>query len=202
MAQLISEERAMLRRNWGWFVAVGVVLTLLGIAGLVFVGATTLLAVIFIGWFFLVGGVLEITHAILRKGWQGFWLDLLSGVLTTLAGLFVLLRPAEGATILTMLLGILFVIGGILRIGVGLATRNPYSGWFVLQGVVSLILGGMIIAQWPESAIWVIGTLLAIDLLLTGLRLISFGFEARKLVPIGCMEERRSPPAAEPSPTA
>jgi uncharacterized membrane protein HdeD (DUF308 family) len=199
LAQLVAEERAMLRRNWGWFVALGVVLTVMGIAGLVFVGALTLVAVIFVGWMFLVGGVLEIAHAIIRKGWQGFWLDLISGVLTTLAGLFILLRPVEGATILTMLLGILFLVGGIFRIGVGVATRNPYSGWFVLQGVVSLILGLMIVAQWPFSALWVIGTLVAIDLLLSGLRLVSFGLEVKKFAPIGSEEERRPSPATAPS---
>src|SRR5262245_11062540 len=112
LAQLVSEERAMLRRNWGWFVALGVVLTLLGVAGLVYSLAFTLGVVIFIGWMFLVGGVLEVTHAIFRKGWQGFWLDLLSGVLTTVAGVFLLLRPLEGASVLTMLLGIVFLVGG------------------------------------------------------------------------------------------
>jgi len=194
LAELVAHERAMLRSNWGWFVALGVILAVMGFAGLVFVGMMTLVAVLFIGWMFLIGGVLEVAHAVIRKGWQGFWLDLLSGILTGLAGLFILLRPAAGATILTMLLGILFLVSGIFRIGTGIAIRNPYRGWFILQGVVALILALMILAEWPYSAIWVIGTLVAIDLLIEGLRLVSFGLAAKNLVPIGGDEEQRPNP--------
>src|SRR5262245_41467839 len=121
LAQLVNDERAMLRRNWRWFVAVGVLLTVLGFAGLVFVGFTTVFTVVFLGWLFLIGGILEVAHAIFRKGWQGFWLDLLSGLLTGVAGLFLLMRPLEGASVLTLLLGILFLVGGIFRLGAGIA---------------------------------------------------------------------------------
>lgn len=202
LAQLVAEERAMLRRNWGWFVGLGVVLTIMGLAGLVFVGALSVVTVIFVGWMFLIGGALEVGHAILRKGWQGFWLDLLSGALTLVAGLFILLRPIEGLGVLTMLLGILFLIGGIFRIGAGVAMNNPYRGWFILHGVISLVLGGLILADWPRSALWVIGTFVAIDLLVSGLRLVSFGLEVRKFAPLGGEEERRTGPTPAPSPTA
>lgn len=195
LAELVAEERAMLRRNWGWFVALGVALTALGIAALIYVGFTTLAAVLVVGWLFLIGGILEIAHAIARQGWQGFWLDLISGILTGVAGLFILLRPVEGATILTMLLGILFLIGGIFRLGVGIAAKNPYRGWFILQGVVSLALALMILTEWPVSAAWVIGTFVAIDLLITGLRMISFGLAVKNLAPIGGDERAPSPSA-------
>ena len=78
LAQIAAEERTMLRRNWGWFVALGVVLTVMGVVGLLFSGALSVVTVIFVGWMFLIGGALEVGHAIFRKGWQGFWLDLLS----------------------------------------------------------------------------------------------------------------------------
>ena len=149
----------------------------------------------FVGWLFLIGGILEVGHAIVRKGWQGFWLDLISGILTGVAGLFILLRPVEGATILTMLLGILFLIGGIFRLGVGIAVKNPYRGWFILQGAVSLLLGVMILTEWPVSAVWVIGTFVAIDLLITGFRMISFGLAVKNLAPIDGDERTPSPSA-------
>jgi len=195
LAQLVSDERAMLRRNWGWFVVLGTILAVMGFAGLVFVGLMTLVAVVFTGWMFLIGGILEVGHAILRKGWRGFWLDLLSGILTGLAGLFILLRPVQGATLLTMLLGILFLVGGIFRIGTGIAIKNPYRGWFIVQGIVSLVLALMILAEWPWSAVWGIGTLVAIDLLIEGLRLISFGLAAKNFTPVGGDEERTPRPA-------
>jgi uncharacterized membrane protein HdeD (DUF308 family) len=202
LAQLAAEERAMLRRNWGWFVALGVVLTIMGIVGLLFAGALSVVTVIFVGWMFLIGGTLEVGHAIFRKGWQGFWLDLLSGALTLVAGLFILLRPIEGLGVLTMLLGILFLIGGIFRLAAGVAMNNPYRGWFVLHGVISLVLGGLILADWPTSALWVIGTFVAIDLLVSGLRMVSFGLEVKKFAPIGDLDERRTGPSAAATPTA
>src|SRR5262245_15006718 len=97
LASLVAEERTMLRQNWGWFVALGGLLVVLGFVGLVFVGIATLLSVMFVGWAFLIGGVLEMIHAIIRKGWSGFWLDLISGIITALAGLFIVLHPLTGA---------------------------------------------------------------------------------------------------------
>ncbi len=183
MGSILQEDRATLRQNWGWYVGLGLLLTLLGILGLVFVGAATLLTIVFVGWFFLIGGLAEIAHAVFKKGWSGFWLDLLAGVITAVAGLFILLQPAGGAKVLTMLIGIMFVIDGIFRLGAGIAIKNPYRGWFIIQGLVSLLLAVFIFSEWPYSAIWVIGTLVSVDLLIDGLRLTSFGFAVKQLPP-------------------
>jgi uncharacterized membrane protein HdeD (DUF308 family) len=181
LATLVEDDLRMLRRNWGWFVALGAVSVALGIAGLVFVGLLTLASVVFVGWLFLVGGVLEVVHAIARKGWSGFWLDLVSGLLSVAVGVLILLRPGEAAAVLTILIGVVFLVGGIFRIAAGAVGRSPYGGWVVLHGVVDVLLGGLILAGWPVSAVWVIGTLVAIDLIVNGVRLIALGLTARKL---------------------
>ena len=199
LAALVSEERAMLRQNWGWFVGLGALFVVLGFVGLVFVGIATLISVLFVGWAFLIGGVVEVIHAIMRKGWSGFWLDLISGIITAMAGLFIVLHPLTGASVLTIFIGVMFLIGGIFRIAAGIAVKNPYAGWFVVQGIVSLLLGILILAQWPNSLVWVIGTLVSIDLLINGFRLISFGMAAKSLSVIGDDAERmHSTPAAPP----
>jgi uncharacterized membrane protein HdeD (DUF308 family) len=199
LTALLIEERSMLRRNWGWFVALGVLFTLLGIAGLVFVGLATLVTVVFVGWFFLIAGVAEVVHAIARKGWSGFWLDLIVGLVTAVAGVFILMHPVQGATTLTAVVGVVFLVGGTFRLAAGIGTRNPYAGWFVLHGVISLLLGVMILAGWPYSSVWVLGTLVSIDLLFDGLRLISFGFAVRSLPTVGGDAER-SPSPIPPAP--
>jgi uncharacterized membrane protein HdeD (DUF308 family) len=181
LAAVVADERERLRSAWFGFVALGALLTALGIVGLIFVGFTTILSVLFVGWFFLIGGVAEVVHAIVRKGWSGFWLDLISGIITAAAGLLIVMHPLAGASVLTIFLGAMFLVGGIFRIAAGIAMRNPYAGWFALHGVISLLLGVLIIAEWPNSLVWVMGTLVAIDLLMNGIRLIAFGLALRRI---------------------
>jgi uncharacterized membrane protein HdeD (DUF308 family) len=181
LTTLVADDLRMLRRNWGWFVALGAVSVALGVVGLVFVGLLTLVSVVFIGWLFLIGGVLEVVHAIARKGWSGFWLDLVSGLLTAAVGVLIVLRPGEAAAVLTILIGVLFLVAGVFRLAAGLVGRTPYGGWLVLHGVVDVLLGGLILSGWPVSAVWVIGTLVAIDLIVNGIRLISLGLTAHRL---------------------
>jgi uncharacterized membrane protein HdeD (DUF308 family) len=179
LATLETGERRMLRQSWGTFVALGALFTVLGVVGLIFVGLATLVTVLFVGWAFAIAGLAGVAHAIIRKGWSGFWLDLLSGLVTGLAGVFIIMHPLAGATFLTAVIGVVFLVGGIFRLGTGVAMKNPYAGWFVLHGAVSILLGLMILAEWPSTITWVIGTLVSIDLLMDGLRLISFGFAVK-----------------------
>jgi uncharacterized membrane protein HdeD (DUF308 family) len=185
LAALVAEERTMLRKNWGWFVGLGVLFVLLGIAGLVFVGLATLVSVLFVGWAFVIAGIAEIANAIFRKGWSGFWLDLIVGIVTVMAGLFIVVQPLVGAKVLTMFIGVMFLIGGIFRLAAGIAMKNPYAGWFLVHGFVSVILAILIIAEWPYSSLWVIGTLVSIELLFDGFRLLSFGSAVKNLPDVG-----------------
>jgi len=179
LASLEAGERQMLRQSWGTFFGLGVLFTLLGVAGLVYAGVATLVTVLFVGWAFAIAGFAGVAHAIFRKGWCGFWLDLLSGLVTGLAGVFIIMHPVEGASVLTAVIGVVFLVGGIFRLGAGVAMKNPYAGWFVMHGIVSILLGLMILSDWPNAAMWVIGTLVSIDLLMDGLRMISFGLAVK-----------------------
>jgi uncharacterized membrane protein HdeD (DUF308 family) len=192
LSMLNAEEREMLRRGWGTFVAMGVLFALLGVAGLAYAGLATLVTVILVGWFFATAGFAGVLHAVFRKGWCGFVPDLLAGLVTGIAGVFIILHPDKGASVLTAVIGAMFLVGGIFRLGAGVAMRNPYTGWFIFHGIISLLLGLMILVEWPYTAVWVIGTLVSIDLLLDGLRLISFGLAVKSGVPA----EPLAPPAA------
>ncbi|MBA4187174.1 MAG: HDED protein [Planctomycetaceae bacterium] len=175
LASLEAGERQMLRQSWGTFVGLGVLFALLGAAGLIYAGVATLVTILFVGWAFAIAGFAGVAHAIFRKGWCGFWLDLLSGLVTGLVGIFIIMHPVAGASVLTGVIGVVFLVGGIFRLGAGVAMKNPYAGWFVMHGIVSILLGLMILSDWPNAAMWVIGTLVSIDLLMDGFRLISFG---------------------------
>jgi uncharacterized membrane protein HdeD (DUF308 family) len=181
LPMIVDAEKEKLRRGWGGFVFLGCLLVALGFIGLVFVGLLTFISVVFVGWAFLIGGAAEVIHAIIRKGWSGFLLDFISGIITALVGVLILSCPVTSASVLTLVIGVVFLVGGIFRIAAGIALKSPYAGWFVLFGFVSVILGLMVIGEWPVSTWWVIGTLVAIELLVDGARLLAFGLAVRHL---------------------
>src|SRR5216683_4911282 len=78
-----------IKRNWGWFVALGIVLVILGVIALSWSVLTTLVSVEFFGWLLLIGGVLAVVHAFVRKRWGGFFLELFAGILYAVVGLLV-----------------------------------------------------------------------------------------------------------------
>jgi uncharacterized membrane protein HdeD (DUF308 family) len=170
----------ILRHNWGWFVALGVLLMLFGVVGVMVPLVLGEAVVLLLGWLFLVGGIFEIVHAIWRRGWHGFWIDILSGILTTVIGGMILSRPGEALVDITLLIGIVFLVGGIFRFAVAVAVRNPYGPWIVLHGLIGIVLGLMILGGWPFSSIWVIGTLVGIDMVFNGARLITLGMAGRR----------------------
>src|SRR5687767_13348002 len=127
LSALDQEEQQLLRRGWGWFVALGVLIGVLGVVGLFLSGVLTLVSVLLIGWLLLVAGVLEVVHACWRNRWRGFGLDLFNGAVSILLGVLILTRPVAAAGVLTLLIAGLLVLGGVVRAVAAVAFRNPYG---------------------------------------------------------------------------
>lgn len=171
-----------LRKNWGWFLALGAALVVLGIVALGASVTTTLAGVFFVGWLLIVGGALETAHAFWREiGWGGFFINLLTGVLHIVVGFLLVANPAAGAIALTLLIALFLMFGGLFRIAVALAVRFHNRVWLLLHGGVNLLLGLLIWLQWPLSGLWVIGLFIGIDLLLHGWSLVMLGLAARSI---------------------
>ncbi|MCU0962186.1 MAG: HdeD family acid-resistance protein [Pirellulaceae bacterium] len=171
-----------LRKNWGWFLALGIILVVLGMIALGASVAMTLAGVFFFGWLLIVGGVLEAVHAFWReKGWGGFFIDLLTGILYVVVGFLLVANPAASALALTLLIAFFLMFGGLFRIVVAVAVRFHNWVWLLLHGVVNLLLGLLIWRQWPLSGLWVIGLFIGIDLLFNGWSLVMLGLAARKI---------------------
>lgn len=178
---LTPPDRQMVRRSWGWFVALGAVVTVVGLIGFIASGVLSLATAILIGWLFLVGGVLTAAHAVVRRGWGGFLYDLASGCVTALIGGLIVARPVAGLAVMTVVVGVVFLLGGVLWLALALTRRTPYGVWPIVHGLIDLLLGGMILAEWPVSSEWVLGTLVAIELVVTGARMIALGLAVRRL---------------------
>src|SRR5437868_1329275 len=106
-----------------------------------------LLTVTFLGFLFLVGGVVQILSAITAHG-RGLWANLIGGILYTIAGFFIVQHPLATGAGLTLLLAVAFLFGGSLRIVMALVDRFPGWGYVLANGVITLILGIMLWRQW------------------------------------------------------
>ena len=168
-----------LHRSWGWFVALGVLLLILGIVCVLGEVATTLISVIVLGWLLLLSGVFALIHAFQTRTWSGFFLYLLSAVLRAFTGFLLIRYPLIGALSLTLLLAFLFIVGGIFRAVGAASLRFPHWGWTGLSGFIALALGIMLLVQLPASSLWFLGLAVGIDLIFEGTGLIALGSALR-----------------------
>jgi uncharacterized membrane protein HdeD (DUF308 family) len=167
-------------RKWGWFIALGVVLIVLGIVAWIDVVAVTIASTIVIGASMVVGGVLQILHSFMVKEWRGFIFGLLAGVLYVIGGLLIFNEPVQGAVVLTLLLAAAVIVGGIVRIVIALRHREVRAwGLVLLSGLVSVVVGCLLYANLPWSGLWILGTLIAIELLVQGAGWLYFGIALR-----------------------
>jgi uncharacterized membrane protein HdeD (DUF308 family) len=170
-----------LRAKWGWLVGFGVFAVIAGVIALGSVVMATESAVFIVGIMMLMAGIAEIIAAFNAKDWAHRILWLLLGALYVFAGFVCIQNPFQAATILTLMLGIALVISGLLRIF--LATQMKQGtpwGWVVFSGVLSFLLGLMVISHWPASSFFVLGIFLGIDLIFIGTGWITVGLAIKK----------------------
>src|SRR5262245_23814979 len=174
-----TEEHGELRRSWGWLVALGVALIVLGTLAIAYPVAATLTTVEVFGFLLLAGAVFEVVSAVWARHWGGFFLHLVGGLLYLFLGVVLIERPGLGAAGYTLMLAVFFVAGGLFRIVFALSRRFSGWGWTLLSGAVTLLLGLLIWRELPTAAFWVIGTFVGIDLLFTGWSWVMLGLAVR-----------------------
>lgn len=164
---------AEVAENRSWFIALGVLLIILGVIAIGAPYVTTIAVKIVLGWLFLIGGIVQIAHAFYTQSWKGFFGNLLIGLLYAAAGVWLAFFPLTGIITLTVLLAMMFIAEGILKFLIGLQVR-PLDGWFwiLLSGVVAIAIGIMLFMGLPSTATWAIGLLVGIDLLSSGIALV------------------------------
>lgn len=168
-------------KNWLRFLIWGMLLVILGAAAISATVFSTLLSVVILGFFIFAGGVVVIvdTFSFWLHKWQGFFLHLLMGILYVGVGLMLIGSPGLSAISLTLLLAILFIFIGIFRIAYSLSHRLTQWGWNLFNGLISLLLGLLILASWPASSLFIIGLFVGIDLVFAGVAYLMIAFTAR-----------------------
>ena len=169
-----------LRDRWGWFVAFGVLAAALGVVALSTVILSTEVSVFLIGVCMIVAGGVEIGigSSARRWGWKATWIVV--GLVYIVAGAFALAQPLVAAVLFTLLIGAAMTATGVMRILAAVQMTDGPKAPVLVAGVVTTLLGILIIAGWPASSLVVLGTFLGIDLLLYGLAWIGFGLRLRR----------------------
>ena len=159
---------AQIIQNWGWFLAFGLGLVLLGILAIVRSVAATVVSMLFFGWLLLIAAGIEIAQAVMVGKWAGLFQHWLSAALFGVLGALIIWRPIVTAEILTLLMGAFFLVAGLFQLVTPFVVSLPEWGWHALNGLITLVLGILILAQWPISGLWVIGLFLGIELIFYG----------------------------------
>jgi len=174
-------EYGELKKNWAWMLVLGVIFITLGFAGLLLLPLTTITSVAIFGAFMLVGGALQIAQGIAKaRDWKSRGLHILMGVIYVIGGIATMENPVLATTILTLVLGFSLIAIGAIRIGVAFQNKDV-NQWalMVLSGVLTILIGLMIVLQWPWSSLWAIGLFVSVDLIMSGANFIAIALAAK-----------------------
>ncbi len=162
-----------------WFVGLIAVLELvLGFAMLSFPYLLGASAVWVAGFVFLVVGIMHIIQTFVRAD-NRIW-SLLSGLLYLVVGAMLVMLTGPSMAILTLAIGIALLAGGILRLAVAFSLRREAgSVWRFFNALISIVLGGMVVWSWPESSVWLIGTIIAVEMIFSGWALLFLALNPR-----------------------
>ena len=165
-----------LRAKWGWIVALGFVYVIAGFIALGSVMIATVASVLVVGVMMIIAGIAELINAFQIKSWSKFLFWALLGVLYIVAGFVAFENPLFAAAVLTLLLGASLVASGVVRLflAFNMKRERPWM-WVAVSGVITLVLGLIILAHWPVNSVYILGLFLGIDLIVAGAGWIGLG---------------------------
>ncbi|MFF1408428.1 HdeD family acid-resistance protein [Streptomyces sp. NPDC058289] len=180
--QAVKADKEKVSRSFAWMALLGALLVVAGLVGLVYTGVATLTTMFLFGWLLLFGGVVGLLQAIQSRKSNYFWLAVIVAAINIAAGFVILRRPEASAEALTMFAALLFLTGGVFRLAGAVVVRGAHLGLTLVQGAFGILLGLLILANWPGSSLYVIGAFFSLALLFDGLSLIAVGMGARRIL--------------------
>ena len=168
-ANINDEVFGELKKHWAWMLSLGIVMLILGVIGL---GMTVLfneIVVMYFGFLLLFGSGVQLMQAFRAEAWKGRVWHVLIALVYIVGGIIAVTEPVIAGMTLALLIAWTLIVIGVLRLVMALQMRGA-AGWLwtLLGGVLSVVLGVMIINEWPQSGLWVIGLFVAIEILFAG----------------------------------
>jgi len=181
-------ERAVsetVRTYWVLFLVQGVIMMALGVLAIIWPQISTLAVDIYVGWIFLLSGLVGLATMFLAPTVAAFLWSLLTAALSLFVGVLLLWHPVEGAVSLTLVLIAFFIVEGIVQIAAAIKHRDAFPdswGWMVMSGIVDLVLAAALISGWPGTASWALGLIVGVNLITSGLAITMVAIASRHVV--------------------
>ena len=169
------------RSHFGWDIFLGVLTVALGVLLIVFPLVAAAITSVVIGCVLLLAGVVDIVLALNSHTAGRFFLRLILGVLYGVAGFLLLAFPLWGVAVLTVVLGVMLLVEGVMAAVLAFNVRPaPAWGWLLFDAAISVVLGVLILYHWPATAVWAIGTLVGAAILVRGITRIALSITLRR----------------------
>jgi uncharacterized membrane protein HdeD (DUF308 family) len=172
-----------LRHRWAWFVALGSLMVLLGVAALVLVVSATIASVYTIAVFLIIAGGAEVVMGFSSRSWGRFFLWIVGGVAYIVVGAFALAQPLLAAAVFTLFLGAAILVTGLIRIYTAIHLGENVRGSVIFAGIVTTVVGFIILLGWPANSFVILGLLLGVDLIIWGASWAILGLRMRAHLP-------------------
>jgi uncharacterized membrane protein HdeD (DUF308 family) len=165
---------------WGIPVLVGIALGVVGIGALLASPIAGVAAMVMLGVLLVIGGVVEIAGGLRRVRERRTWLTVLAGALSVVVGVIIIASPIGSLAAAAMWIGLFFVTAGLFRVITSVVDRYAHWGWDLAYGVLAMVLGGYVLYTWPVSSLWLVGTLVGLELLFRGGAWLAAGLAIRR----------------------
>jgi uncharacterized membrane protein HdeD (DUF308 family) len=163
------------RKSWVWFLVIGILLMILGVTCIGKAQTATTFSILALGWVLAISAVFWLIGSFQAVGWSIFFMYLLNAIIRGVTGYLLIRHPDAGAAGVTMLLAVLFIVGGLFRMAGASVIQFPWWGWTVLSGVVAVGLGVFLLATFATATTYFVGLAIGVDLIFDGGALVAFG---------------------------
>jgi uncharacterized membrane protein HdeD (DUF308 family) len=182
MATTVPDPVALVKQASKWGIMWGVLLILLGMLAIAEPLVAAIALATFIAWLLIFVGVVHVALAFHAHSGTSLGWKLLVGLAYLFIGGYLLFRPVVGVATLTLMLAFLFMVEGVLDFMLWWKSRHAGGAfWILVDSVITLVLGSMIYVHWPSSSVWVIGTLVGISLIISGVTRVMLSTAVRHL---------------------
>lgn len=170
-----------LRQAAGVSIGLSVLMILLGAFAVAVPFATGIGVALLIGWTMVFGGFAHAAYAFAAESAGAFVWRLLIGILYVVGGFYLAFHPTLSLVSLTLVLAAVFFAEGVTRTIVFFQVRTlPGAGWILVDGILTVLLGLLLTRNWPQDSTWAIGTIVGINLVVSGFTRLMYSVAARK----------------------